>query len=198
MPLARLPVPFDHPDWLFELKYDGFRGLAYIEGGRARLVSRKENTYKSFPGLCASIAAELGKREAVLDGEIVYLDDAGRPQFYSLLRRRGPQRFVAFDLLWRDGRDLRMRPLLERKRCLRELIGSDSSVVYVDHIDGAGVDFYRLACDQDLEGIVAKLKGGLYTPEATTWVKIKNPQYSQAEGRRELFEGRVRAQAAST
>jgi ATP-dependent DNA ligase len=138
MPLARLHAPFDHPDWLFELKYDGFRGLAYIEAGGPRLVSRKGNTYKSFGGLCASIAAELGQRSAVLGGEIVYLDGDGRPQFYSLLRRRGR--------------------------------------------------FPRVSCEQDLEGVVAKLKVGLYTPDATTWVKIRNPQYSQMEGRRELFE----------
>src|SRR5947207_14740620 len=102
MPLARLHAPFDHPEWLFELKSDGFRGLAYFEAGKLRLVSRKGNTYEAFPGLCASLAAELGECAAMLDGEIVYLDGDGWPQFYSLLRRRGPQRFIAFDLLWLD------------------------------------------------------------------------------------------------
>jgi len=113
---------------------------------------------------------------------------------YSLLRRRGPHRFAAFDLLWLDGRDLRMLPLLERKRRLRALIDAHAScLLYVDHIEGGGADFYRLACEQDLEGVVAKLKIGPYTPEATTWVKIRNPTYSQAEGRWNLFEKRVHA-----
>src|SRR5205823_5412761 len=151
MPLARLHAPFDHPDWMFELKYDGFRALAYVDRGHVRLISRRENVYKSFPGLCDALAVELDSRSAVLDGEIVYLDDDGRPKFYSLLRRRGPQRFAAFDLLWLDGRDLRMLPLLERKRRLRALIAANAAcLLYVDHVDGAGTDFYRLTCEQDL------------------------------------------------
>lgn len=87
MPLARLAVPFDHPDWIFEVKYDGFRALAYIDGGRCELVSRNGNAYKSFGALCTEIAAAIPRR-AVLDGEIVHLDAAGRPEFYALLRRR--------------------------------------------------------------------------------------------------------------
>jgi ATP-dependent DNA ligase len=63
-------------------------------------------------------------------------------------------------------------------------------VLYADHVPENGVDLFRVVCEQDLEGIVAKRRDGLYTPEATTWVKIKNPRYSQAEGRRELFERR--------
>src|SRR5205085_1633875 len=142
-----------------------FRALAYVDRGQMHLVSRKGNAYKSFAGLCDAIAFELAGHEAVLDGEIVYLDADGRPQFYSLLRHRGPQRLAAFDLLWLDGRDLRMMPLLKRKRRLRALIGCDcESLLYVDHINGAGGDFHRVACEQDLEGIVAKLKTGLYTP----------------------------------
>ena len=74
MPLARLHAPFDHPDWLFELKYDSFRALTYCDRGQVRVVSRKENTYESFAGLRDSMAEALGDREAVLDGEIVYLD----------------------------------------------------------------------------------------------------------------------------
>ena len=92
MPLARLPEPFDHPDWIFELKYDGFRALAHLENGA------------------------IEAKTAVLDGEIVYLGKDGRPEFYSLMRRRSPQHFYAFDLLWLDGRDLRQ--LMERKRML--------------------------------------------------------------------------------
>jgi ATP-dependent DNA ligase len=73
MPLARLPEPFDHPDWIFELKYDGFRALAYVESAKVRLVSRNGNAFKSFPDLCSSMAAHVEAETAVLDGEIVYL-----------------------------------------------------------------------------------------------------------------------------
>ena len=129
--------------------------------------------------------------QAVLDGEIVCLDENGRPQFYDVLRRRGDPVFYAFDLLWLDGEDLRTRPLLERKRLLHEIVPPQPSVLlYASHIDRNGVDFFRLACEQDLEGIVAKLKGGAY---GEGWYKIRNPHYSQYEGRRELFEKRARA-----
>jgi bifunctional non-homologous end joining protein LigD len=189
MLLARLAVPFDDPEWVYELKYDGFRAIAAVEGGACSLISRKGNVYKSFGALCEQIPAAIG-HDAVLDGEIVHLDAAGRPQFYDLMRRRPPQQFVAFDLLWLDGQDLRQLPLLERKRRLRDLVSDVGPVLYADHVPESGVDLFRAVCEQDLEGIVAKRRDGLYTPEATTWVKIKNPRYSQAEGRRELVERR--------
>ena len=193
MPLARLAVPFDDPNWVFELKYDGFRALAAVEAGACSLVSRKGNTYKSFGTLCQQVAAAIG-HDAVLDGEIVHLDAAGRPQFYDLMRRRSPQHFIAFDLLWLGGEDLRQLPLLERKRRLRHLAPDAGPVLYADHVAESGVELFRVVCEQDLEGIVSKRRDGLYTPEATTWVKIKNPRYSQAEGRRELFERRRAAE----
>jgi bifunctional non-homologous end joining protein LigD len=197
MPLAVLGQPFDHRDWVFELKYDGFRALAYVESGRARLVSRKRNTYKTFGVLCDSIAATLDVTGAILDGEIVHLDADGRPQFYSLLRRRSPQHFVAFDLLWLNGRDLSAKPLIERKRVLRSLLApvAASPILFADYFDGRGIELYREVCRMDLEGIVAKRKDGLYTPAETSWVKIRNPRYSQMEGRRELFEKRAAAVA---
>jgi hypothetical protein len=109
MPLARLREPFDHPDWIHEPKLDGFRAIAYIEADGCRLVSRNGNRFKSFGPLCDSIRQQI-TAEAILDGEIVCLGDNGRPQFYDLMRRREPQWFYAFDLLWRDGRDLRRVP----------------------------------------------------------------------------------------
>ena len=165
---------------------DGFRALAHVGPDETRLVSRKGNVYKSFSGLCAAIHANLD-REAVLDGEIVILDSTGRPKFYELLRRRGrgePVLYV-FDLLWLDGQDLRQLPLPERKRLLRSIIPEESSVLlYASHIERNGVEFFRLTCEQDLEGIVAKLKHGRY---GEGWFKIRNPKYSQRGGRRELF-----------
>jgi bifunctional non-homologous end joining protein LigD len=192
MPLARLHQPFDHPDWIFELKYDGFRALAHLDGGIVRLISRNRNVLKSFPDLCATMAACIAAASAVLDGEIVFLGSDGRPEFYNLMRRRKPQHFYAFDILWLDGTDLRGLPLVQRKQILRRVVPMQPApVLYADYFEARGVDLYRLVCESDLEGIVAKRKDGLYTPEETSWVKIKNPAYSQAEGREELFEKRT-------
>jgi bifunctional non-homologous end joining protein LigD len=196
MPLARLQAPFDHADWIFEPKLDGFRALAYIERGSARLVSRKGNTFKSFPELATAVACALPGRSAILDGEIVCLDGAGKPQFYELMRRRGQRHFYAFDLLWLDGHDLRNLPLLERKRRLRAIVPPQPSLLlYVEHVIETGSTLFEAVCANDLEGIVAKLARAPYTPGATTWVKVKNPAYSQAEGRAEFFEGRAYAAA---
>ena len=111
MPLTRFDAPFEHPDWIFEPKLDGFRAVAYVEGGTCRLVSRNRNAFKTFEPLAQSIGQELSNRSAILDGEIARPGPDGRPMFYELMRRRGPFCFYAFDLLWLDGKDLRDRPL---------------------------------------------------------------------------------------
>jgi bifunctional non-homologous end joining protein LigD len=100
--------------------------------------------------------------------------------FYELMRRRGPVCFYAFDLLWLDGKDLRNLVLLERKKLLRKLLAERAqAVLYVEHVE-SGSDLFRVICERDMEGIVAKQGSGRYTPEATTWMKIKNRAYSQA------------------
>jgi bifunctional non-homologous end joining protein LigD len=181
--------PFDSPEWVFETKFDGFRGIAYVEGGECRLVSRKGHAYKRFQSLRKAIAAELRVKSAILDGEIVCLDGQGRSQFYDLMFRRGQPYFYAFDLLWLNGVDLRELPLLERKTRLKGLVPERPSLLlYLDHIEGEGVDLFHLACGLDLEGIVAKPKASVYRSERKPWIKVKNPSYSQAEGRRELFD----------
>ena len=112
--LAKCLAAFDEPDWLFELKHDGFRSLAYLEDGRCRLVSRHRNAYKSFETLRDALAG-LRAKNAILDGEIVALDSNGMSQFKELLYRRGRAVFFAFDLVWLDGMDLRQTPLSEKK-----------------------------------------------------------------------------------
>ena len=102
--LGRATQPFSHPDWLFELKFDGFRALVGIEQGKCRLVSRKRNDFKSFRKLNEWPLAELKVRSAVLDGEIVCLNDEGKPEFRDLLFRRGEARFIAFDLFGATGK----------------------------------------------------------------------------------------------
>jgi bifunctional non-homologous end joining protein LigD len=161
MPLASLHVPFDHHDWIFELKYDGFRSLGYIDSGQCRLVSRRGTAYKSFPQLCAAIGAAI-PGQAVLDGEIVHLDEQGKPRFYDLMRRRMPQHYYAFDLLWLDGHDLRELPLIERKQRLKRLI--HAPVLYVDHIENRGVDLFEATCGRDLEGIVRNWRQAATSP----------------------------------
>jgi ATP-dependent DNA ligase len=106
--------------------------------------------------------------------------------------RRGQPFFYAFDLLWLNGEDLRSLPLLKRKARLKKLIGrrKGSRLLYLDHVEGSGSRFFAKACELDLEGIVTKWKVGEYIPSdrRSSWVKIKNPNYSQAEAREELFE----------
>jgi bifunctional non-homologous end joining protein LigD len=95
-------------------------------------------------------------------------------------------------LLWLDGRHLCGLPLLERKAALRRLIPPQPSpALFVDHVAGSGIDLFEAACANDLEGIVAKLARASYTPDETTWVKIKNRAYSQAEDRADFFGGRT-------
>lgn len=200
LPLTRRPEPFSHPDWLFEIKYDGFRALAYCDPSGVRLISRNSNRFASFSNLCAQIELFLKARHAVLDGEIVCLDENGYSQFNELLFRRGTPWFCAFDLLWLNGRDLRELPLIERKRSLRKLIPPDcDGVLYLDHIEGEGERLFELVCEHDLEGIVAKHRQSRYAAETNSnpaWVKIKNRRYSQIVGRNELFEKRYEAAGA--
>jgi bifunctional non-homologous end joining protein LigD len=108
--------------WIFEVKWDGFRALAYVHGGDCRLISRNGNQFKSFPTLAESLPAELRVQSAILDGEIVCLDRHGKTQFKDLLFRRGEPRFYAFDLLWCEGEDLRYLPLIERKLRSRSVV----------------------------------------------------------------------------
>jgi bifunctional non-homologous end joining protein LigD len=189
MILTRFGKPFSDPDWIFEVKHDGFRALAYVVEGHCHLVSRRNYVYKSFGTLCESVAANVKVEDAVLDGEVVSLDQNGHSQFNRLMYRRGDPYFYAFDLLWLNGEDLREWTLLDRKRALRKIVPRDGSrVLYVDHVIGRGEDLFKLACARDLEGVVAKWKRGRYMEgERTSWIKIKNRKYSQSIGREKLF-----------
>jgi len=194
MPLLKRAVPFDDPDFIFELKYDGFRALAVIEDGRAQLISRNGHPFASFSELGKQIAAALPTARAVIDGEICSLDRRGRPQFKNLLFHRGnPSCFFAFDLLICDGKDLRTERLLDRKQELQRLLAKTSPpfpLRYAEHVDGSGTALFQRICELDLEGIVAKHKFGPYVAERehSTWFKILNREYSQKDGREELFE----------
>ena len=182
--------PFDHPDYIFQLKHDGFRAIAYIDRGDCRLVSRNLKALP-FKALRASLAAMSVTDNAILDGEIIVLDNSGVSQFNSLLSRKGEDAavFYAFDLIWINDTDLRESPLVERKERLLELVRKSrcQRLLFAQHIDGAGKQFFEHVCARDLEGIVAKRKMGSYKDDGNAWLKIKNPSYSQAEGRHELL-----------
>ena len=160
---------------------------------RCRLLSRNGHTFTQWDALTREIATSVRCRSAVLDGEIACLDDDGRSNFYALMFRRRAPFFCTFDLLMLDGEDVRGLPLLERKRRLLDVMPRiESRLRYVDHAHETGVRFFELACERDLEGILGKFGRGVYQTNATatSWVKVKNPSYSQAEGRAELFEQR--------
>jgi len=191
--LERLRDPFDDPQYVYELKYDGFRALAHLERGTVHLLSRRGHTYRSYPDLCAELAATFKAQNAIVDGELVVLDSHGRAQFLPLLHRRVEPCFVAFDLLWLNGRDQRKLPLLERKRRLRRIIPKISDcVIYLGHLPRKGVLLFRAVVEHDLEGIVAKPARSPYALVIgrSPWVKVKNPTYSQAEGRHDFFNAR--------
>src|SRR5438874_7962641 len=182
MPLLKRATPFDDPDWIYELKMDGFRALAIIEHGRAQLLSRNGHPFASFSELGKQIAAALPNASAVIDGEICSLDRHGKPQFKNLLFHRGnPPCFFAFDLLTCDGRDLRTERLLDRKQELRRLLArACAPLKCTEYIDGCRTPLFQRVCELVLAGIGAKQKYGPYVTEReqSTWFKILNRKYS--------------------
>ena len=187
MRLRLVREAFDHPDYIFELKHDGFRAIAYLQNGESKLVSRNQRNL-GFEALKRSLA-KLPVENAILDGEVICVDAKGVSQFNQLLSRKGEPVFYAFDLLWLDGEDLRRRPLVERKKRLARLVQAAKCprLLYAQHIEQRGKSLFAEICARDLEGIVAKRKLGIYKDDATGWLKVKNRTYSQAEGRHELL-----------
>jgi ATP-dependent DNA ligase len=146
-----------------------------------------------FGGLGDRIAASLDVGDAILDGEVIAADETGRPQFYDLVRATRAPAYVAFDLLWLNGADLRALPLSERRRHLQSILPKGSAIISEAlSVAGKGRELFELMCAHDLEGIVAKRLKDWYGSR-TRWLKIKNPGYSQNEGRRELFDRSSRA-----
>ncbi len=181
---------FDDPDWLFEIKWDGYRVEAVVRDGKTKLWTRSlKDAETYFPNLL-SPPTWIDAREAIVDGEVVALDADGRPDF-SLLQerisqRRGPDAgpsggavgalvYEVFDLLYLDGRSLLGVPLEDRKRLLRSVLRETSRVRYASHVVGDGAAFMAAARSQGLEGIVAKLRRSRYEPGRRTpaWLKLK-------------------------
>jgi bifunctional non-homologous end joining protein LigD len=184
-----LPVLVDAlptgPGWLFELKWDGVRVLALRVGGRGELWSRRgRRVTRQYPEIAAAVAALPGG-DVALDGEIVALDDAGRPSFERLQRRMHLERDVAgvaaavpatayfYDCLVHAGRDVRRLPLVERKELLRALIPAPGTIRYAEHVDD-GPGFLAAVRAAGLEGVIAKRADGPYRAgRHAEWRKIK-------------------------
>jgi bifunctional non-homologous end joining protein LigD len=202
--------PFDDKDWLFEIKWDGYRAVTFIESGKARLVSRNQNDltlrYPELKDLPRFVLA----KTAILDGEVVALDAEGRSSFSLMQRRTGfrsgtkratpnpdvPVLYYAFDLIYLDGYDWRRVPLEERKRKLASIVKTGDALRYSDHYAEQGKALFDIAKEKGLEGVLAKRRTSCYEERRSRdWLKIKIRHeiecvvggYTEPEGSRAHF-----------
>ncbi len=203
--------PFNDDNWLFEIKWDGYRAIAFIENGKLRLVSRNQNDLtKAYPEL-SDIPQHLAARTAILDGEVVALDEQGRPSFSLMQQRTGvgeggrrirrtrddiPVVYYAFDLLYLDGYSLMRADLEERKDLLASILQPRDNLRFSDHYVGRGLDLFHAAAARGLEGIVAKQRRSCYVEKRSReWLKLKITRrqecviagYTDPRGSRENF-----------
>ena len=170
--------PFDHPDWVFEVKWDGYRAVAEIRDGNVSLYSRNGiPLHQKFPPIVDSLR-KFGF-EAILDGEIVVVDDQGQPDFQKLQDYQksgsGHLLYYAFDLLYFQGHDLTNLPLLRRKELLKKILPSAPNIKFSDHVGKDGVLFFRVVKEKGLEGIIAKHAQSVYRmgTRSRQWLKVK-------------------------
>jgi bifunctional non-homologous end joining protein LigD len=202
--------PFDNPEWLFEIKWDGYRVVSFIENGQVRMVSRNQNDLgPRYPEL-RELPKFVKTKSAILDGEVVVLDEQGRPSFSLMQQRTGirahgrqaaprgdlPIIYYVFDLIYLDGYDLRRVALEKRKEALRQILAAGDLVRYSDHHTGQGTALFQVAKQKGLEGIVAKKRDSCYEERRShEWLKIKITQtvdcviggYTDPEGARQYF-----------
>ena len=187
MLLSEVKQPFDSEDYIYELKLDGIRCIAYLSPNSVNLRNKRNKELISiYPEL--KKANGCVKTQCVLDGELVVLSN-GKPDFYSLQERslmsdsfriklasqRNPVNFVAYDILYYNGRDLTGLPQTERKKILSDNVKEGNGIFVSRWIEKHGVAFFELAKQQGLEGVVAKKKDGVYKlgKRASEWIKIK-------------------------
>jgi bifunctional non-homologous end joining protein LigD len=190
--MAKLGTAIPTPDtaWGFEFKWDGIRALAYVDGGRVRLVSRSgEDITPRYPEVHA-MGRAIGSREVILDGEVVALDDKGRPSFEQIQQRMGltsesevrrkmklvPVTYMVFDLLWQDGHALMPLQYTERRRMLADLKLAGDSWQTPPYEIGGGQAMLEASTKAGLEGVMAKKLTSPYEPgrRGGAWVKVKN------------------------
>ena len=202
--------PFDSPEWLFEIKWDGYRAVCFLENGKSRLVSRNQNDLTGQFSELQSLPKLIKAQTAVLDGEIVALDEQGRPSFSLMQQRTGirqgnrhtaarrdvPIMYYVFDLLYLEGYDLRRVSLEQRKEVLAQIATSGDLLRYSDHYPGQGIALFEAAKQKGLEGILAKRRTSCYEERRTReWLKIKITHtidcviggYTDPEGSRQYF-----------
>lgn len=201
--------PFDDPEWLFEIKWDGYRAVSFLQDGKVRLVSRNQNELTGeFPEL-RELSKLIKAKSAVLDGEVVALDDEGKASFSLMQQRTGIRKggrrvgarrelqivYYIFDLLYLDGYDLRHVALEQRKQALTQIIATSDLVRYSDHFP-QGLALFEAARQKGLEGILAKKRLSHYEERRSReWLKIKVTQtidcvvggYTDPEGSRQYF-----------
>lgn len=182
-------------DWSYEFKWDGMRALCQIEAGEVRLVSRNgRDVSRSYPEL-AALGSQLGSRSVLLDGEIVVLDEEGRPSFSQLqprmhvvsetraarLARTAPVHYFIFDLLYLDGEDLTREPYSVRRDALESLGLEGDSWRVPPRFCGNGRDVLAASAASGLEGVIAKRSGSTYRPGRRThdWIKVKNSRMQE-------------------
>jgi bifunctional non-homologous end joining protein LigD len=177
---------FASPEWLFEIKWDGERALAFIQDGEVEFRSRSgRNITPEYPEL-KSVVKQLNARKAIVDGEIVALDSEGRSDFTKIqprfgvshppasLQQKNPVTYYIFDLLYGDGFDLRNSPLEARKELLQKLLRPSDKIRYSDHVVEKGIELFQIAKERRLEGIIAKRRDSPYIGKRTSaWLKFK-------------------------
>jgi bifunctional non-homologous end joining protein LigD len=201
---------FDNPEWLFEIKWDGYRAIAFIENGKARLCSRNQNDLTAQFSELRDLPKLVTAETAVLDGEIVVLDEQGRSSFSLMQQRTGfrsygrrvagqsglPLAYYVFDLIYLNGYDLRRVSLEDRKQVLAQIVSASELIRYSEHFLEHGNALFEAAKQQGLEGILAKRRGSCYEERRTReWLKIKVTQtidcvlggYTDPEGSRQYF-----------
>jgi bifunctional non-homologous end joining protein LigD len=177
--------PFDDPDWLYEVKWDGYRALAYLQKGKADLRSRNNNHFneKFYP---VHNALTQWPVNAIVDGEIVVVNEKGLSQFGDLQNwtseADGELLFYVFDILWFNGVDLMELPLIERREILRQLVPENDIIKYSENFEATGTDFFEVAQKIGLEGMIAKKADSSYIPDSRSklWLKIKTEQRHEA------------------
>lgn len=177
--------PFTDSEWQFELKLDGYRTLAYLNEGAVDLRSRKNNSFNlQFDDVRKAL--EEWKINAVLDGEVVVLNEEGVPDFNKIQlwnkQKKGHLVYYVFDLLWIDGLNIMEAPLHLRRDILKQIMPESGIIRFSDHIDDIGKEFFEIAKKNNLEGIIAKKKNSAYIPDfrARTWLKIKIEERHEA------------------
>jgi bifunctional non-homologous end joining protein LigD len=192
--------PFSDEDWIYEIKWDGYRAIAELNAGKVKLYSRNGLSFEHKYAVIFHALQQL-KNNMVIDGEIVVYNDKGKPDFQKLQHYdqnpEYPIVYHVFDLLQDGEKNLCKLPLVERKERLKELLPEDDLIQYSDHIDGQGKEFFRALVKKDMEGMMAKRKDSAYLPGQRTasWLKVKNQQieevliagYTEASGSRENF-----------